>query len=91
MVRHEKMKKRSLLIEVSYRFFNDIELKSTQKQAISSKQNVHSLTINRTDQTDAGKFLFFSFETSSSALLSKVFTKLSLITVPVNQLKLPAH
>ncbi|CAF0916357.1 unnamed protein product [Adineta ricciae] len=37
-------------------FFNDIELKSTQKQAISSKQNVHSLTINRTDQTDAGVY-----------------------------------
>ncbi len=36
------------------RFFNDVELKSTQKQTISSKQNVHSLTINRADQTDAG-------------------------------------
>ncbi|CAF5143784.1 unnamed protein product, partial [Rotaria sp. Silwood1] len=32
----------------------DIELKSTQKQAITAKQNIHILTINRTDQTDAG-------------------------------------
>jgi len=37
-------------------FFNDIELKSTQKQAIVAKQNVHTLTINRTDQTDAGVY-----------------------------------
>ncbi|CAF2746284.1 unnamed protein product [Rotaria sp. Silwood2] len=37
-------------------FFNDIELKSTQKQTISSKQNVHSLTVNRADQTDAGVY-----------------------------------
>ncbi|CAF4747141.1 unnamed protein product, partial [Rotaria sp. Silwood1] len=37
-------------------FFNDIELKSTQKQAITAKQNIHILTINRTDQTDAGVY-----------------------------------
>ena len=36
------------------RFFNDVELKSTQKQSISTKGNVHSLTVNRADQTDAG-------------------------------------
>ncbi|CAF3575459.1 unnamed protein product [Adineta steineri] len=35
-------------------YFNDIELKSTGKQTISSKQNIHSLTINRSDATDAG-------------------------------------
>ncbi len=37
-----------------HRFFNDIELKSTQKQTITAKQNLHTLTVNRTDQTDAG-------------------------------------
>ncbi|CAF1262379.1 unnamed protein product, partial [Rotaria sordida] len=37
-------------------FFNDIELKSTQKQAITAKQNIHTLTINRADQTDAGVY-----------------------------------
>ncbi|CAF1491714.1 unnamed protein product, partial [Adineta ricciae] len=37
-------------------FFNDVELKSTQKQAIAVKQNVHTLTINRTDATDAGVY-----------------------------------
>jgi hypothetical protein len=31
-----------------------VELKSTQKQAIASKLNVHTLTVNRADQTDAG-------------------------------------
>ena len=35
-------------------YFNDVELKSTQKQTIAAKQNVHTLTINRADQTDAG-------------------------------------
>jgi hypothetical protein len=40
------------------RYFNDVELKSTQKQAIAAKQNVHSLTINRADQTDAGRNSF---------------------------------
>ena len=39
-------------------FFNDVELKSTQKQAITAKQNIHTLTVNRTDQTDAGRFYF---------------------------------
>jgi hypothetical protein len=43
------------------RFFNDVELKSTQKQAIAAKQNIHTLTVNRTDQTDAGRnMIFFS-------------------------------
>ncbi|CAM4905811.1 unnamed protein product [Rotaria socialis] len=37
-------------------YFNDIELKSTQKQSMSSKQNIHTLTINRTDLTDAGVY-----------------------------------
>ncbi|CAF3618249.1 unnamed protein product [Rotaria sordida] len=37
-------------------YFNDIELKSTQKQTISSKQNVHSLTVTRADLTDAGVY-----------------------------------
>ena len=37
-------------------FFNDVELKSTQKQTIAAKQNVHSLTINRADQTDGGVY-----------------------------------
>jgi len=37
-------------------FFNDVELKSTQKQTIATKQNVHSLTINRADQTDGGVY-----------------------------------
>ncbi|CAF4356576.1 unnamed protein product, partial [Adineta steineri] len=37
-------------------FFNDVELKSTQKQAIVVKQNVHTLTVNRTDTTDAGVY-----------------------------------
>lgn len=40
------------LIYFLNRFFNDIELKSTQKQAIT----IHTLTVNRTDQTDAGRF-----------------------------------
>ena len=40
------------------RYFNDVELKSTQKQAIAANKNVHSLTINRADQTDAGKNSF---------------------------------
>jgi len=48
------IKKKDFLFFFLNRFFNDVELKSTQKQTISSKQNVHSLTINRTDQTDAG-------------------------------------
>ncbi|CAF0818885.1 unnamed protein product [Didymodactylos carnosus] len=35
-------------------YFNDIELKSTQKQTIGSTGNVHTLTVTRADQTDAG-------------------------------------
>ena len=51
--------KQSILVPFFlHRFFNDVELKSTQKQAISAKQNVHSLTINRADQTDAGRFFY---------------------------------
>ena len=38
-------------------FFNDVELKSTQKQTIAAKQNVHSLTVTRADITDAGRYL----------------------------------
>ncbi len=72
------------------RFFNDVELKSTQKQTIASKQNVHSLTINRTDQTDAGRFFFSSIEFHYSSL-SQVFTKQSLIMALVKQLKQPVH
>ena len=41
----------------SYRFFNDTELRSTQKQTIAVKQNIHTLTVNRADLTDAGEFL----------------------------------
>jgi hypothetical protein len=36
------------------RYCNDSEIRSTQKQAIAVKQNLHTLTINRADQTDAG-------------------------------------
>ena len=39
------------------RFFNDTEIRSTQKQAIASKQNVHTLTVNRADLTDGGECL----------------------------------
>jgi hypothetical protein len=55
-----KLEKRHLISSYSFncRFFNDVELKSTQKQAITAKQNVHSLTINRADQTDAGRNIF---------------------------------
>ena len=55
MVRDIGMSERANCFESnSNRFFNDVELKSTQKQAIAAKQNVHTLTVNRTDQTDAG-------------------------------------
>ena len=41
---------------VFQRFFNDTELRSTQKQTIAVKQNIHTLTVNRADLTDAGEF-----------------------------------
>jgi hypothetical protein len=44
----------TILLFIFHRYFNDTELRSTQKQTIAIKQNVHSLTINRTDLTDAG-------------------------------------
>jgi hypothetical protein len=53
-------RKKKLCAYFFNRFFNDVELKSTQKQAIAAKQNIHTLTVNRTDQTDAGRFLFSS-------------------------------
>ena len=58
---HIKQKKNLFFNSIFYRFFNDVELKSTQKQTITSKQNIHTLTVNRTDQTDAGNFIFLIY------------------------------
>lgn len=63
-----------------------MELKSTQKQAIAAKQNVHSLTINRADLTDAGMKISSLYSNIRSPF-EQVFTKQSLIMVPANLLK----
>lgn len=39
-----------------HRFFNDTELKNSAKHKIEAKQNVYSLTINKCDHPDVGKY-----------------------------------
>ena len=36
------------------RFFNDVELKNSTKHKIEAKQNVFSLTVNKSDHPDVG-------------------------------------
>jgi hypothetical protein len=40
----------------SHRFFNDQELKNTAKTKIESKQNLHTLTLPKTDLPDEGVY-----------------------------------
>jgi hypothetical protein len=40
----------------SHRYFNDQELKNTPKTKIESKQNLHTLTLPKTDQPDEGVY-----------------------------------
>ena len=40
----------------SHRFFNDQELKNTTKTKIESKQNIHTLTLPKTDLPDEGVY-----------------------------------
>ena len=39
-----------------HRYFNDQELKNTPKTKIESKQNVHTLTLPKTDLPDEGVY-----------------------------------
>jgi hypothetical protein len=44
------------LLLISYRFFNDAELKNSAKHKIEAKQNVFSLTVNKSDHPDVGTY-----------------------------------
>jgi hypothetical protein len=44
------------LIFISHRFFNDTELKNSAKHKIEVKQNVFSLTVNKSDHPDVGTY-----------------------------------
>ena len=71
----------------THRFFNDTEIRSTQKQAIASKLNVHTLTVNRADQTDSGECSLVNKVAFADCSLAQVFTKQWLTTAPVHQWK----
>lgn len=43
-----------IITYVSFRYFNDTELKNSPKHKIEVKQNVFSLTINKCDHPDVG-------------------------------------
>jgi hypothetical protein len=46
----------TFLIFISFRFFNDTELKNSAKHKIEVKQNVFSLTVNKSDHPDVGTY-----------------------------------
>ncbi len=41
---------------ISYRYFNDTELKNSAKPKVEVKQNVFSLTVNECDHPDVGPY-----------------------------------
>jgi hypothetical protein len=44
------------LLLLPNRFFNDTEVKNSAKHKIESKQNVFSLTVNKSDHPDVGTY-----------------------------------